>query len=447
MAIKTRPPASRPPRSKATPAKDSSTRPKKSRGPVTFKSQWRKFWSWIEGRSSDTSYYLIMGSALALTGIGLMMVLSASSVESISDGAGPLSVFLKQGVFALIGIAAMFVVSRLPINFFKRFAPIAMIAALLALVAVQVVGITVAGNKNWIEMPGGLSLQPSEFTKLILVVFAAAIYAKQAKRLHRTAAAMVPVGLVGVLAIGLVMLGKDLGTTAILAVVLLGSMFFAGVRLKVIAILMVIGAVAFALSALMSGNRTSRIGAWLGTNCDMDQCMQSTNALQGLGTGGLWGVGIGQSRQKWNRIPEAHNDFIFAIIGEELGLLGALVVVALFVVLLVAGVRVLVRQHGVFERTAVGGILTWLVFQAFVNIAMVMGMIPVIGVPLPFVSYGGSALLSSLLAVGVLLAITRQTRDQQRIIGSTGGSSTGGTTGAQATGAKAPTGSKGTTKA
>ncbi len=415
MAIKTRPPQTRSPRKNGATAKKASAA--KTGSPVTFASQWRRFWSWVEGTSSDTSYYLIMGSALALTGIGLMMVLSASSVEQISSGAGPLSVFMKQGLFAILGVAAMFVVSRLPLAFIKRVAPAAMIAILIALAAVQVVGKSVAGNKNWIEIPGGLSLQPSEFAKLILVVFAGTVYAKQAKKLHRSAVAMVPVGVLGILTILLVLLGKDLGTTTIVAAVLLASMFFAGVRLKVIATLMIGGAVILGASALMSGNRTSRIGAWLGTNCEFDQCMQSTNALQGLGTGGLWGVGIGQSRQKWNRIPEAHNDFIFAIIGEELGLIGALVVVALFVVLFFAGVRVLVRQHGVFERTVVGGILTWLVFQALVNVAMVIGVLPVIGVPLPFVSYGGSALLSSLLAVGVLLAITRQTRDQQKIIG------------------------------
>lgn len=159
-----------------------------------------------------------------------------------------------------------------------------------------------------------------------------------------------------------------------------------------------------------SGNRSGRINAWLRLNCDdgQDLCLQSDNGLFAMASGGFFGVGIGQSRQKWNWIPEAHNDFIFAIIGEEFGLVGAVVVVALFGILAIATIRVAMRYTDPFVRILMGSILVWIIGQAFVNIGMVTGLLPVIGVPLPFISYGGSALTFTLAAVGVLLAFARK---------------------------------------
>ena len=203
------------------------------------------------------------------------------------------------------------------------------------------------------------------------------------------------------------LLGHDLGTVIIMGLIMLAALFFAGARLKLLGLLSLAAAAAAAVFSIGSGNRTSRISAWLQLDCSAGLCDQANAGMYALASGGWFGVGIGQSRQKWNWIPEAHNDFIFAIIGEEFGLLGTLVVLVLFGILAVATVRVTMRHTQPFIRIVCGCILVWITGQAAVNIAMVTGLLPVIGVPLPFISYGGSSLTFTLAAVGVLLSFAR----------------------------------------
>ncbi len=379
----------------------------------SIRARLRRGWIVLEGTdraSSGSSYYLILGAALALTAIGLMMVLSASSVEAISEGNDRFDLFLKQAVWASIGFILMLVLSRLGPRAYKALAWPSLFIAIVLLIFVLVIGVEVNGNKNWIQI-GSQSFQPSEPTKLALALWFAAVLERKKALIRDWKHALIPALPFGGLPIVLVLIGGDLGTGVVLMMVAGAALFFAGAPIKLFTLA---GAAAIAGSLAMvatSTNRGGRISAWLGLNCDngADLCLQSDNGLFAIASGGLFGVGIGQSRQKWNWIPEAHNDFIFAIIGEEFGLVGTLVVVLLFGILAVATIRVALRYSDPFVRILMGSILVWLIGQAFVNIGMVTGLLPVIGVPLPFISYGGSALTFTLAAVGVLLSFARKT--------------------------------------
>ncbi|THJ67544.1 putative lipid II flippase FtsW [Arthrobacter echini] len=377
----------------------------------------RRGWSLLEGvgrAPTGSSYYLILGAVLALTAIGLLMVLSASSVEAISvgteNGDDRFGLFLKQCIWAAAGLVLMLVLSRLGPLAYKKLAWPGLGIAVVLLLLVLVIGEDINGNRNWIRI-GSQTFQPSEPTKLALALWFATVLERKKALIRDWRHALIPAVPIGGLPIGLVLLGGDLGTGLVLMMIAGAALFFAGAPMK---LFVLTGAAALLGSVLMvvaSPNRGGRIRAWLGLNCDngADLCMQSDSGLFAMASGGWFGVGIGQSRQKWNWIPEAHNDFIFAIIGEEFGLLGTVVVVALFGILAVATIRVALRYTDPFVRILMGSILVWLIGQAFVNIGMVTGLLPVIGVPLPFISYGGSALTFTLAAVGVLLSFARKT--------------------------------------
>jgi cell division protein FtsW len=269
---------------------------------------------------------------------------------------------------------------------------------------------TVNGNRNWLGF-GGFTVQPSEFAKLALIVWAAAVLSRKQALLHESKHAIVPLLLpTGAIIIGLVAFGHDLGTAMIIMMILAATMFYGGVRMKVFGVAGIAGALLALVLAATSGNRVSRISSWLGAGSADDSQGVGYQALHGqyaLASGGWLGVGLGQSRQKWNWIPEAHNDFIFTILGEELGLAGTLLVLVLFTVLGIAVFKVIARTQDTFARIVSSSVITWIIGQAVVNIAMVTGLLPVIGVPLPFISYGGSAMISSLAGVGMILAVTR----------------------------------------
>jgi len=371
----------------------------------------RRFWSALEGPGKSrngSTYYLILGATLALTAIGIMMVLSASSVEAIAAGESPYSAALKQGMFAGIGIVLMLVLSRVNVQWLKRLAWPGLFVAFVLLGLVLLVGTNTNGNQNWIEV-GSFTFQPSEAAKLALALWMATVLARKAKLLHKVQHALIPVIPVAVGVIGLVLAGNDLGTGMIIMLVAAAALFFSGVRLYLFGIAGLVAAAGTAIMAIASPNRMCRILSWTGQVCadGTDVNYQSTNGLYALASGGWLGVGLGQSRQKYSWIPEAHNDFIFAIIGEELGLAGTLVVLVLFAILGAAIYRVVVAQEDMFQRVLAGTIMVWLLGQGTVNMAVVTGLLPVIGVPLPFISYGGSALLMSLCGIGVVLSLAR----------------------------------------
>ena len=402
--------AARPP---ATAASRSRSAGRADRGPAHW---WRRLWAFLDGRTAASSYFLILGCALALTVIGLIMVLSSSSVENIGETTGSYDLFIRQGLFAVFGLAVMVVLSRLGPDRLRKLAwPGLVIAIVLLMLVLTPLGHEVNGNRNWIKI-GPATAQPSEAAKLALALWGAAVLERKGRLIGLLKHSVVPVLFpVGTVMLGLVMLGRDLGTAMVIMLVMAAVLFFAGTRLLYFGVAGAVAAVGAIVMALFSANRAVRIQAWLG-NCDFatDPCYQPQHGLYALASGGWWGLGLGQSRQKWSYIPEAENDFIFTILGEELGLVGALLVIGLFAGLAIGMFRVARRADSLFARVCTGGILAWIVGQAFVNIAMVTGLLPVIGVPLPFISYGGSALTFVLAAVGVVLSFARQQRRDER---------------------------------
>ena len=361
--------------------------------------------------SGDRTRPVILAVVLVLAALGLIEVASASSVESVAAGRDPYDLPLKQGMWTAAGIAIMFGLARLRTRHVRWLAWPLLGAAVVALGLVFTpLGMTVNGNRNWLGF-GGFTVQPSEFAKLALIVWAAAVLSRKQALLHEWKHAVVPLLLpAGALIIGLVALGHDLGTAMIIMMILAATMFYGGVRMKVFGVAGILCAVGSLILAATSGNRVSRISSWLGAGSADDSQGVGYQALHGqyaLASGGWLGVGLGQSRQKWNWIPEAHNDFIFTILGEELGLAGTLMVLVLFTVLGIAVFKVIARTQDTFARIVSSSVITWIIGQAVVNIAMVTGLLPVIGVPLPFISYGGSAMVSSMAGVGMILAVTR----------------------------------------
>jgi cell division protein FtsW len=323
--------------------------------PLRVKAAYRKFWSALEGTGTSkngSTYYLILGSTLALTAIGIMMVLSASSVESIAAGKSPYGDALKQGGFAAIGIFTMFVLSRINVVWLKRLAWLAIIAAVVLLGLVQIVGAEVNGNKNWIDL-GGITFQPSEASKLALALWMATVLAMKGKLLSRWQHVAIPAVPMAIIIVGLVLVGNDLGTAMIIMMITAAALFFAGAPLYLFGIAGLVAAAGTLswLSPVQTGCAASPPGGPDRSCADgIDANYQATNGLYGLASGGWFGVGLGQSRQKYSWIPEAHNDFIFAIIGEELGLVGTVVVLVLFAILGIAIYRVVVAQEDVPPR-------------------------------------------------------------------------------------------------
>lgn len=364
-------------------------------------------------RSPLAPYYLIIVTTGLLVALGLVMVLSASAIRSYRESGSMYATFSNQAIFAGVGIVLAAVASRLPARIWRMLAwpGMGLAVALLGLVAFSGAGLAQGGNRNWI-MIGGMNLQPSEFAKLALIVFGATVLANKRRVLGQLMQVLVPFLVPGVAAVvGLVLLGHDLGTALILLAIAGGMLFCAGVQARWFLLLGAIGAAGAGYLALDGAARMDRIDAWLGDLCtgtDMPAvCDQKVHGLWALAGGGLWGVGLGESREKWSHLPEPHNDFIFAIIGEELGLPGTLSVLVLFMVLAYACYRIVATSPDYFVRIAAAGVMIWFIGQAVINIGSVTGMLPIIGVPLPFVSAGGSALISSLIGVGLLLAMAR----------------------------------------
>lgn len=353
---------------------------------------------------------MLLVTTLGLAIFGCIMVLSASSVTMISQGQSPFSQVSSQVMFLILGVIAMAGITHIPVGVYhKKFVVNAMlIAALVMQLAVVVVGVEVNGNRNWLKFPGGVQIQPSEFSKLAIIMWLAWVYSRHGDISRSIWRTLFPsIYGVGALVL-LIMLGGDMGTAIVYGFIFVGMMWLAGASRS--SLLKIGGALAVLalVGVLSSANRVARIfGIW--GSCTNANCDQANAGEVALATGGFLGVGLGQSRQKYNYLAEAHNDYIFAIIGEELGLLGTLAVLLLYVGLVYCAVRIMLRTADPLVRLATGGIMIWLTSQAIINMGMVSRILPVIGVPLPFVSYGGSSLLSSLFAAGLLLAFARQT--------------------------------------
>ncbi|MPZ93664.1 MAG: putative lipid II flippase FtsW [Propionibacteriales bacterium] len=338
------------------------------------------------------------------------MVLSASSVESYYDTGSSYAVFLRQAQWVLIGLPAAWVASRIPLRVVRRLSTLGLFASVVLLVLTYVpgLGIEVNGNRNWLSA-GPIRLQPSELAKLTLALWLAHVYATKGAAVRRWRHLLLPMAPVAVVVTGLVVGQNDLGTALVLFAIVLGMVWVIGAPARVFgAGLVTVGGLAIFLASL-NESRVSRLTNFTDPFSAYDTTgWQAAHGFFALANGGWWGVGLGASTQKWEgKLPEAHNDFIYAIIGEELGLFGTLVVLVLFGLLAYVGFRIAGRATDRFSTFAAAGITIWLTTQALINIGMVLGMLPVIGIPLPLVSYGGSALLPALIALGLLVNIAK----------------------------------------
>ena len=359
------------------------------------------------------SYHLLGASTLLLLGLGLVMVFSASSVRSYETFGSSYAIAARQGLFIGLGLPLMWIASRLPVRFWRMAGYPLLLAALglLVLVLVPGVGKEVDGAVRWIPLPGGLNLQPSELGKLALALWGSDLLVRKKKLLGHWKHLFVPLLPVSCLVLALVMLEPDMGTTLATTVVVVALLWVVGTPLRYFAAF--VGALVGLATVLAVAEpyRMARLVSFLDPCAPEHRLEGGYQACQGLlamGSGGLFGLGLGASREKWaGGLPNAHTDFVFAIIGEELGLLGSLTVLVLFGTLLYGGVRVAKRTTDPFARLAAAAVTAWLGVQACINIGAVVGMVPITGIPLPLVSFGGSALLLTMVAIGMLLSFAR----------------------------------------
>ena len=365
---------------------------------------------------SDRAVRLLLASTLSLTVIGLVMVLSASSVSAYARFGSSFLFFRRQLLYAIVGAAALWVTSRMRHAAWKRLAVplLGITVVLLGLVLHPAAGTVAGGSARWLAV-GPVTVQPSEIAKLALIAYISALLASRWRELHDVGRLAMPLLPVVGLVCGLIMLQPDLGTTVVLAGVVFALLFVAGARFRYL-LLGLVGSASLAFGLIyVEGYRWSRFIAFLNPWADPQGAgYQIIQSMIALASGGPFGVGLGASRQKWLYVPNAHTDFIFSIIGEELGLIGNLAVLALFGTFIYASIRIAMRAPDTFGRFMAAGITAWIGVQAVVNLGAVTALLPITGVPLPFVSFGGSALVVSLAAVGILLSIGRNSRPSQK---------------------------------
>lgn len=379
-------------------------------------------WSQVKALAASpmAPFYFIGASVTVLVSVGLLMVLSASSALALYNDVSPYYYVTRQLMFAGIGIVGAIIFSRVKPDVLRRLGwPAWALAVALLVLVLSPLGAHSRGNQNWLVLGPGIQFQPSEFAKLALIVWCGAVLHMKRGRLHEPAQLAIPLIPFGGLILALVLAGKDLGTGLIVGLILVLILWFIGTPWRV---MLPLAAAAGALVALLvygSGNRMSRIGIFLDPQSNTDASSQPVSALYALASGGWWGVGLGAGRQKYGGLKDnAHTDFIFAVLGEELGLFGVLLVIGLFALLGWAGLATAMRSDKMFNKVVACGITGWFLSQAVINIFVVMHLLPVLGVPLPFISYGGSAMMSTLMATGVLLALARDTPDARAYLAS-----------------------------
>ncbi len=358
-----------------------------------------------------TSYYLVLGITILLLGLGLVMVESTASVADLSAGLSPYTDFKKQLLGAAVGLPLMWLAARSSPRLFRAFAyPLLAIAVVgLCLTLIRGVGVAENGAARWISI-GGQQIQPSEVAKLALVVWGADLLARKDRLglLTDWRHMLVPLMPGAAVLCLLVMTGDDLGTTFILLVIFLALLWVIGAPGRVFTGMLLLMALAIGLMIVTQKYRLSRLTGFLNPQGGATGVnMQSIQSQYAVGSGGIFGVGLGAGREKWGWVPESTDDFIFAIIGEELGLVGTLCVTFLYGGLAFAGLRIARRVPDMFARLAATAITVWIVVQAAVNIGVVIGVVPVVGVPLPLVSAGLSSLLVTMVALGMLMSFAR----------------------------------------
>lgn len=353
------------------------------------------------------SYYLLMAAAALLLTIGLVMVLSASSIDSYVDSGSAFTVFLKQVQWAAIGLVAFWLALVIRPQWYRWLGyPLLLLATGMLSLLLLRPELGAGQHGRWLDL-GIVQVQPSELAKLALALWGADVLVRKQKLIgewRQLAIPLIPVSGIVLLLVG----ANDLGTMLCLLLVVLALMWVSGVRFRVLAGLGGVALVAIGMLISSRAYRIERLTSFINPFADQDVSgYQSVQGLYALSTGGWWGVGLGQSRSKWERLPEAHNDFIFAIVGEELGIIGCLVVIVLYCVFAYAGTRIARRINDPYIRLVSAACVVWLSGQAFINMAQVVGLLPVTGIPLPLISAGGSSLVLTMFVVGMLAAFAR----------------------------------------
>jgi cell division protein FtsW len=374
--------------------------------------------AWVSGTAGLldrplTSYYLVLGCSMLLLALGMVMVLSASSIRQYQYTGSAFTLFDKQALWVAIGLPLMWLAARLPVKVFRALAyPLMVLSALaLAVALVPGLGQSVNGAQRWISFGGPFQLQPSEPAKLALILWGADLLARKEKLRQLTEWRQLLIPLLpgaGVLVM-LVMLGSDLGTTLVLLTIFLALLWVVGAPGRLFVGMAGVTGMLVSILILVEPYRMQRLTGFLDQSGNqLSTNYQSIQGLYAIASGGWFGTGLGEGRAKWNYLPHPETDFIFAIIGEELGLIGTLVVLGLFGLLAYAGLRIARRVKDPFMQLAAAGATAWLAVQAIVNIGAVIGVLPITGIPLPLVSYGGSALIPTLIVLGMLLSFAKR---------------------------------------
>ncbi len=364
-------------------------------------------------------YLIILFTVSLLSGLGLVMVLSASSVKSFEQNGTTYSIFLKQVLFLCIALILTNYASKIKIGIWEKLARISIPLSIVGLLLPQLpfIGREINGNKSWIGL-GPFTLQPAEFAKLGLILFCASQLKRFDDRVAKnpqtqfTAWNLLAYILPGALLLTfLIMLGKDLGTALIVMAIAATMVFVGGTPIRHFTLVSILGGLFATAFIVTQPNRLHRFEAVLhpfDPQVYKFAGWQTAHSVMGLASGGLFGVGLGASRQKWGNLSEANTDFIFSVIGEELGLVGTILVLALFAALIYGIFRTALHTRDQFSRYACAGIGAWLLFQVTVNVASDIGIFPVVGVTLPFISYGGSSLIANFLGIAFVLNVLRQ---------------------------------------
>ncbi|NEE03092.1 putative lipid II flippase FtsW [Phytoactinopolyspora halotolerans] len=356
------------------------------------------------------SYYLVLGAAGLLLLLGLVMVFSSTTYMSTQQFGHPAHYFLRQLLWVTVALPIAWVISRMPLRVLRALSLLMVIGAtgLLALTFVPGFGVVRGGSRNWLDFGGPFLLQPSEAAKLALIIWVAHVFANKGKLIRHWKQLLIPVAPVAGFVIALTLGQNDMGTAAIMVLILLTMLWVIGVPTWLFGLMMGVVGVVGVYFIFTAPHRIERMGNFLDPFADYTNTgYQAANSIFAFANGGWWGTGLGASTQKWGTLPEQHTDFIFAILGEELGLPGTLMVIVLFLALGYAGLRIAMRTTDTFVRLAAAGITGWFMVQTVVNLGMVLAVFPVVGVPLPLVSYGGASIVVTVAAVGVLLSLAK----------------------------------------
>lgn len=360
-------------------------------------------------------FYMMMISTSILVVLGLIMVFSASSIQAIDTKGYAFAVALRQFIFLAVGIPFAIVLARLPLAQWQLLARFGLILSLIlvAIVMIPGVGKEVNGNRNWIDLKV-IDIQPGEFTKFLLILWAAFLLARKesVKKFNFNVIALIGPGFF--LVILAVMRGGDLGTSSVIAAIAAGIFFISGVEIRKMGWVMAAGFIALAAGIVTSDYRRARFLVFLNPFAPEEYKnfgWQPAHSLLGLASGGVFGVGLGGSRQKWGNLAEAHTDFIYSVIGEELGLLGTVGVLILLGTLVYSIFRIALRAKDPFSRYVCAGVAIWIGIQSILNIGTAISVLPVVGVTLPLVSYGGSALLTTICALGFVAGVALRDKD------------------------------------